>query len=114
MQSFAQTTPQKSPAVSMAINKYQREQYLNLSPTEVILKLYDAVLLGSKKGDKLLAIRALTELIVSLNFEHQEMSTNLYRLYDYCKRQIYAGQFKHAITVISELREAWAQAFKLR
>ncbi|MGE5314736.1 MAG: flagellar protein FliS [Acidobacteriota bacterium] len=95
-------------------NKYQQEELLNLSPVQIILKLYDLVLVSCKKDDKKMAIRALNELIVALNFEHAEMSTGFYRLYEYSKRCVFAGRYIEVINVISELRAAWAQAFNLK
>ncbi len=114
MHAFAQQpqTPRMNPFAGT--NKYHQEQNLNLSPVQVILKLYDLVILSCKKSDKKMATRALNELIVVLNFEHKEMSSGLYKLYDYSKRCVFAGRFLQAEAVISELRGAWAQAFDLK
>ena len=94
-----------------AASTYRREQLLNLSPVEVIHKLYDVAILSCKKNDTVLAQRALNELIVGLNFEAGDLAVSLYNLYDYCKRCIRSGKSDQAITVLEELRGAWAQAF---
>jgi len=114
MHAFAQQpqTPRMNPFAGT--NKYHQEQNLNLSPVQVILKLYDLVILSCKKNDKKMSIRALNELIVALNFDHKEMSVGFYRLYDYSKRCVFAGKFHDAEVVITELRGAWAQAFNLK
>ena len=96
-----------------AASTYRKEQLLNLSPVEVIHKLYDVAILGCKKKDTVLAQRALNELIVGLNFDAGELSVGLYKLYDYCKRSIRSGNLSQAITVLEELRGAWAQAFRI-
>ena len=114
MHAFAQQPQTQRMNPFAATNKYHQEQNLNLSPVQVILKLYDLTILSCKKSDKKMAIRALNELIVALNFEHKEMSVGFYRLYDYSKRCVFAGRFLQAETVISELRGAWAEAFKLK
>ena len=92
---------------------YQREQLLNLSPVEVIYKLYDIAVISCKRDDSVLAQRALNELIVGLNFEAGEIAINLYHLYDYCKRSIRQGRVDEAISVLEELRSTWAQAFNI-
>lgn len=40
-----------------ATNKYQQEELLNMSPVQIILKLYDLVLVSCKKDDKKMAMR---------------------------------------------------------
>ena len=96
-----------------AVNTYRREQMLNLSPVEVIQKLYDTAIIGCKKNDQLLAQRALNELVTALDFKHQELSLGLYGLYDYCKRNIRQGNTAEAVGVLEELRSTWMKAFHL-
>jgi flagellin-specific chaperone FliS len=103
----------QTPQGSTAVNAYQREQVMNLSPVEVIQKLYDVAIVSCKKGDRGLAQRALNELIVSLNFDHKEIALGLYRLYDYCKRCIGEGRPGDAVSILVELRATWAKAFQL-
>lgn len=98
---------------SAAVQTYQKEHLLNLSPVQVIQKLYDVAIQGCKKKDYVLAQRALTELTVSLNFEHQEMSLGLFHLYDYSKRCIRQGKTDEAIKILEELRSTWSQAFNI-
>lgn len=97
----------------VAAQRYQREQYLNLSPVEVIKKLYDVAILGCKKRDRVLANNAVTELIVGLNFEYQDISLGLYRLYQYVKYCLRQEKYDEAENVLSELRATWMQAFHL-
>ncbi len=98
---------------SSAVNAYRRDQIANMTPVEVVKRLYDVAILGCKKNDGALARKAITELMVSLNFEYQEMSTTLYWLYDYAKRSIREGKTDDALRVLEELRATWSQAFKL-
>jgi flagellin-specific chaperone FliS len=114
MHAFAQQPQTQRMNPFAATKKYHQEQNVNLSPVQVILKLYDLVILSCKKNDKKMAIRALNALIVALNFEQQDMSTQFYRLYDYSKRCVFAGNYHQAELIISELRGAWAQAFNLK
>ena len=72
----------------IGINGYIQNEAINLSPTEVILKIYDVAIINIKKGEQQKAMRAITELIVSLNFDYKEFSIGLYKLYQYCREQL--------------------------
>lgn len=99
--------------VSGALQTYRNEHLSNLSPVQVVQKLYDIAIQACKKQQYGLAQRALTELIIALNFEHQELALGLFRLYDYSKRCIRNGQVNEAITILEDLRATWTQAFHL-
>ena len=105
--------PKSSPAKN-AIGAYRKEEYSNLSPVQVIYRLYEIAIRACKKDDRELSRKAINELIVSLNFEYEDMAMRLYRLYDYAKRSINQGNSSEAIEVLEELRSAWGQAFKLQ
>lgn len=99
--------------VNSALTTYRNEQLLNLSPVEVIHKLYAVAIQAIKKNDHQLAQRAINELIAGLNFEYQEISVSLYRLYQYSKYCLRQGKSTDAVEVLEELRSAWGEAFKL-
>ena len=93
---------------------YGREQLLNLSPVQIIQRLYDYAILGCKKNDPRLAHRALNELIIALNFDHREIAFGLFRLYDYCKGKIVKRDYPAALAILEELRETWVRAYNLQ
>jgi flagellin-specific chaperone FliS len=105
--------PKKQDQYSTAAKKYRNEQLLNLTPVQVIDKLYRISINACRTNDPVLAKRAINELIVGLNFEHEEIAVGLYRLYEYCKHCIRQGKTSDAIVVLEELRATWAQAFNL-
>ena len=109
---MAQPLQTSHPYVSAA-KAYRNEQLLNLSPVQVIDKLSSVAIQACKKSDAALAQRAVNELIIGLNFEYQEISIGLYRLYEYCKHCIRKEKMNDAVVVLEELRSTWAQAFKL-
>lgn len=96
-----------------AVAAYSREHHMNLSPVQVIQRLYDYAILGCKKDDPVLAQRALNELILALNFEYKEVSFGLFRLYDYCKGRIQKRDYQPALAVLEDLRATWSTAFNL-
>ena len=100
-------------ALVLAANSYRREHLVNLSPVQVIKKLYDTAIFAIKKKDFDLAHRAISQLILGLNFDYQEMADGLLGLYMYSKECIRKGNLAEATTVLEELRSAWVQAFKL-
>ena len=108
-----ETLPSSSIQRSTAVRAYKKDQIMNLTPVQVVDKLYGVAINACKKEDTSLAQRAISELIVGLNFEYQEISTPLFRLYRYCKDCIRDGKLEDAITVLVELRATWAQAFHL-
>jgi len=97
----------------LAVNAYSKEQHLNLTPVQVIHRLYDYAIMGCKKGDPILAQRALNELILALDFDHKEIATGLFRLYDYCKGCVQKQHYQQAIEILEDLRTTWAQAFHI-
>jgi flagellin-specific chaperone FliS len=96
-----------------AIKAYRNDELANLSPVQVIDKLYGVSILACKKGDLALANKAITELIVGLNFDYKDIAVPLYNLYQYSKDCIRKGNLSEAIRVLEELRSMWVQAFHL-
>jgi flagellin-specific chaperone FliS len=105
--------PLTSSQTASAINTYRKEQVLNLSPVEVIKRLYEVAIIACRRNESDLARRAINELIAGLNFEYNEIAVGLYRLYDYSKLCIRQGNMEEAAKVLDELRATWVQAFKL-
>jgi flagellin-specific chaperone FliS len=97
-----------------AVNAYSKEHLTNLSPVQVILKLYEYAIIGCKKDDPMLAQRAINELIIALNFEHRDIAIGLFKLYDYCKGCIQKRNYPAALEILEELRSTWATAFHLK
>ncbi|MCU0412197.1 MAG: flagellar protein FliS [Bacteroidetes bacterium] len=112
-QTMAPPKPLVSKQAASAVNAYRKEQVLNMSPVEVIKRLYEVAITACRKQDADLSRRAINELIAGLNFEYEEIAIGLYKLYDYSKRCIRQGNFDEAAGILDELRATWVQAFKL-
>lgn len=95
------------------IPAYLEQEVLSWSKEKIILKMYDLFLVGARKGDTSKMNRVLVELMSSLNFEHEEVATRLYRLYEYCQRCVVQKKYDEAYMIIKELRVSWSQAFNL-
>ena len=96
-----------------AVSTYQMGQIVNMTPVEVIKRLYEVAIVACRKQDIVLGRKAINELIRGLNFEYAEIATGLFRLYDYAKRMMRKGDYDEAARVLTELRSAWVEAFKL-
>lgn len=96
-----------------AFEDYKNNQIMGLTPVQVILKLYDYVIVNCKRQDAEKVNAGLTQLIAALNFDHKQVALGFFRLYRFCQDQSRRGNFEEVANVIGELRTAWAQAFKL-
>lgn len=92
---------------------YLEQEVLSWSKEKIILKMYDLFIVSCKRKDIQKMSRVLIELMGALNFDYAETATRLYRLYEYCQRCIFQKKYDEALHIISELREAWGQAFNL-
>ncbi len=95
------------------VPSYIEQEVLSWSKEKLILKMYDLFIVSCKRQDVSKMSKVLIELMGSLNFEYEETSTRLYRLYEYCQRCIFQKKFDEALYIIRELRDSWAQAFEL-
>lgn len=95
------------------VPSYLEQEVLSWSKEKIILKMYDLFIVSCRRKDVQKMSRVLIELMGSLNFEYEETSTRLYRLYEYCQRCIFQQKFDEAQHIIQELRNTWAKAFNL-
>jgi flagellin-specific chaperone FliS len=96
------------------IPEYLQQEVMSWSKEKIILKMYDLFIVSAKKGDTAKMSRVLIELMGALNFEYEETATRLYRLYEYCQRCVFQQKHDEAVYIIKELRESWAEAFKIK
>ncbi len=92
---------------------YLEQEVLSWSKEKIILKMYDLFIVSCKRRDTIKMSRVLIELMGSLNFEYEDISTRLYRLYEYCQRCVFQRKYDEALHIIQELRDTWALAFNL-
>jgi flagellin-specific chaperone FliS len=83
------------------------------SKEKLILKMYDLFIVSVKRNDISKGSKVLIELMSALNFDYEEVSTRLYRLYEYCQRCIFQKKMDEALFIITELRNTWAKTFNL-
>ncbi|NPV88237.1 flagellar protein FliS [Coprothermobacteraceae bacterium] len=99
-------------AYNAARQRFIEQEVLNAPVQKLVLMVYDLIISALNKGDVIKARAAIRELIDGLDFERGgEVARNLMSLYEYAYRKIGDGDSEEALRIISELREAWAQAF---
>ena len=93
------------------IPAYLEQEVMSWSKEKIILKMYDLFIVSCKRKDVNKMSKVLIELMGALNFEYEETSTRLYRLYEYCQRLVFGKKYDEALAIIQELRQAWAKSF---
>lgn len=99
--------------INKNVNTYLENQILNAKPEELILKVYDFILLHIKKKNYSKANAGIVELIAALNFDYQDVALGFFKLYTYSQQLLRSEKWDEAYTIIRELRDTWAKAFKL-
>ncbi len=97
-------------ATKKVSNTYLEQEINTLNPVQLLIKAYDAGIAACNRKDEPKASAVLVELIDSLNFDYAEIANSLFRLYDFCIREIKHGNFDATLKILKELRETWAQA----
>ncbi len=114
---------------------YQTNEYTQMAPEKVVLALLDAALTATTKAMIALedgdigtrgeavsrALAIVGELQSVLDVDTGELAQNLFSLYDYAQRELLTGNmsgnvrhFQNADTVLTEIREGWAQMLQTR
>ena len=118
--------------VNSAAEAYKKQQILTATPEALTLMLYNGCLKFIKEGSDALAEKTyeaanislqkaqniISEFRVTLNMDY-EISHQLMPLYNYAYDRLVEGNLdnnfdaiKEATDIITELRDAWAQAMK--
>ena len=86
----------------------------DLRPADILLGLYQYGIEGCLEGNARQVSAVLVELIGALNFDYEEISNGLFRIYDYCLRLVKAGKLGDVAGILEELRDAWSEALQLQ
>jgi len=93
--------------------KYLLDQLNTMSPIQLLVKVYDIAIEACNRQDRRRASKAIVELISALNFEYEEVAGRFFRIYEYCMRQVKAGNFEEAKGLLQGLRDGWIEASKM-
>ncbi|MDR4509107.1 MAG: flagellar protein FliS [Candidatus Brocadiaceae bacterium] len=90
-------------------NAYLEQGIMTLNPVQLLIKAYDAGITACNRRDEEKVCAVLAELIDSLNFDHSEIANSLFRLYEYCIREVKRSNYDVPLKILRELRESWIQ-----
>jgi flagellin-specific chaperone FliS len=96
-------------------NSYLVKEILEASPQKLVMKIYDFAIANCRRRDMTKTNKAVSELIIALNFETAEVkdiSFQLLRLYQFIQEQTRKGDFDVALNVLSGLRDTWHDVFE--
>ncbi len=88
--------------------EYRTQDVVGATPIRLVVMAYDLAIRSCEKEDFAKATQAISALRDALDFDYPEVSVGLFRLYQYCLDCIRNGDYKNAISVLIELREAWS------
>jgi flagellar protein FliS len=94
-------------------NPYLQQKIMSASPTQLIAYVYDAGVAACRRQDKNKALRAVSILVQSLNFDYRETARTFSNVYSHLRRLISKGNFQQAESIFADLKSTWAEAFKV-
>jgi flagellar protein FliS len=87
--------------------EYRDQEVMNASPLHLVVMAYDLAIRACEQQDFEKAVHTISVLRDALDFEYAEVSTGLFRLYQWCLDCIRGGDYASALSVLRDLREAW-------
>ena len=89
-------------------SEYKKNEVLGASPLRLVIMAYDLAIKACDQKDVATAVKAISALRDSLDFEYAETAFSLLSLYQWCVDCIAEGDFLAAKNTLVELRDAWA------
>lgn len=88
-------------------NQYRKQDVMAASPLRLVIMTYDLAIRSCEQKDFTKAVTTITALRDALDLDYPEVSTGLFRLYQWCLDSIRQGEYDSAIRTLTELRDAW-------
>ena len=101
---------------SKTVNNYIVKEIMEATPQQLLIKIYDFAILNCQRRNLAKTNQALQELINSLRWEGEDVkqiSTGLFKLYQYCQNEMRGKNYDIVYRILSELRETWIKAFNM-
>src|SRR5512146_881088 len=87
--------------------EYRYQEVMGASPIRLVVIAYDLAIRACEQEDFSRATKAISLLRDALNFDYADVSSGLFRLYQWCLDSIRAQNYVEALKTLRELREAW-------
>ena len=92
---------------SVTSNPYLVQQVKSAAPEKLILMLYALGMKSCQSQDSQKAVKVLTELIASLNFEYNDVAGSLFELYRYALDEVHKRNYDNAYVVFEGMHDMW-------
>jgi len=93
------------------VSNYKKQEIMMSTPEQCVLHVYDLAIQSCVRNESVQAGRAVAALIDALNFNvNADVSTRLFRLYQYCLHHIHKQEFENPLKILKQLRLAWQKA----
>ena len=93
---------------NLGTQEYRSNDVMGANPVHLIVMAYDVAINACEQKDFTRAVKSVTVMRDALNFEYAEVSTGLFRLYQWCLDCIRMEDYASAAKTLRELRQAWA------
>jgi flagellar protein FliS len=87
--------------------QYQQQDVMSASPLRLVIMTYDLAIRACEQQDFAKAVKTISALRDTLDLNYPEVSTGLFRLYQWCLDCIRKGDYATASSTLGELRGAW-------
>jgi flagellar protein FliS len=87
--------------------QYRQQDIMSASPLRLVIMTYDLALLACEQRDFAKAVRTISALRDALDLDYPEVSTGLFRIYQWCLDCVRKGDYASTINTLTELRGAW-------
>lgn len=87
--------------------QYRQQDIMSASPLHLVIMTYDLGIRACEQKDFEKAIKTISALRDALDLDYPEVSSGLFRLYQWCLDCIRKGDYASTITTLTELRGAW-------
>ncbi len=87
--------------------EYRQQEITNASPLHLVIMAYDLAIHACEQKDFEKAVKTISVLRDALDFDYPEVSLGLFRLYQWCLDCIRKGDYRSALGVLRDLRDAW-------
>jgi flagellar protein FliS len=87
--------------------QYRQQDLMSASPLRLVIMTYDLAIRSCEQQDFAKAVKTISALRDALDLDYPEVSTGLFRLYQWCLDCVRKADYASAITTLTELRGAW-------
>ena len=97
-----------------AANQYLMKEIMEAPQEKLLIKVYDFAILNCQRHNLAKTNKALQVLIDALRYDDEgarEISTGLFKLYQFCQEQMREGDYEIVYKILTDLKQSWQSVF---